>query len=214
MSGGSLTLPNLITVGRILACPAVFFLIFVEAPPARFAAFFLYLAAALSDVFDGYLARKHDLVTDLGKLLDPVADKLLLVATLVPFYILSRGAGPVGEIPWWGELPLWVLLVIFGRELAITLFRSYAVRKGVVISAGRSGKRKALAQNFFIGSVLLWYALLTLSLLWGWEAGFWSVWASFHRAFSGLTLVLALVLTVYSMFDYLWSHRNLLGVKV
>ena len=214
MAGGGLTLPNLITVGRIIACPAVFFLIFVEAPIARFGAFFLFLAAALIDVWDGYLARKHNLVTDLGKLLDPLADKLLLVATLVPFYILSRGPGPVGEIPWWGELPLWVVLVIFGRELAITLFRSYAVKKGIVISAGKSGKRKALAQNFFIGSVLLWYALETLSLMWGWEGGFWSVWAFLHRGFTGLCLVLALILTVYSMLDYLWGHRNLMGVDL
>jgi CDP-diacylglycerol--glycerol-3-phosphate 3-phosphatidyltransferase len=212
MAAGRLNLPNSITLGRILACPAIVLLVFRETPGARFAAFILFLAAALSDVWDGYLARKYGLITDLGKLLDPIADKLLLVVTLVPFYFLSREAGPVGEIPWWGALPLWVLVIIFGRELAITLFRAYALRRGVVISAGRSGKNKALAQNLFIGGVLLWYPLESLSLSGGWSGGFWAFWAAFHGAFIGITLMLALVLTLYSMFDYFWKYRTLVGV--
>jgi phosphatidylglycerophosphate synthase len=140
-----------------------------------------------------------------------LADKLLLVATLVPFYFISRAEGPVGEIPWWGALPLWVLLVIFGRELAVTLFRSYALKKGQVISAGRSGKNKALAQDLFIGGVLLWYPLLALSLSNGWEGRFWTLWSGFHQAYIGITLTAALILTVYSMLDYFWTYRGLLG---
>jgi CDP-diacylglycerol--glycerol-3-phosphate 3-phosphatidyltransferase len=211
MAGGVLTLPNFITIGRILSCPIIFFLVFLETPLARFAAFVLFLAAALSDIWDGYLARKHGLVTDLGKLLDPLADKLLLVSTLVPFYFISRTGDPVGEIPWWGALPLWVLLVIFGRELAVTAFRSYALKKGQVISAGRSGKNKALAQDLFIGGVLLWYPLLAFSLTRGWAGDAWRIWSAFHQAFIGITLAAALVLTVYSMVDYFWKYRGLLG---
>jgi phosphatidylglycerophosphate synthase len=104
-----------------------------------------------------------------------------------------------------------VLLVIFGRELAVTAFRSYALKKGQVISAGRSGKNKALAQDLFIGGVLLWYPLLAFSLTRGWAGDAWRIWSAFHQAFIGITLAAALVLTVYSMVDYFWKYRGLLG---
>ena len=213
MATGRLTLPNLITLGRILACPAVFTLVLAPSPTARFLSFVLFLAAAFSDVWDGYLARKHGLITDLGKLLDPLADKLLLAATFIPFYLLSHGPGDVGPLPWWGPLPLWVVLLIFGRELAITLFRAWAVSRGVVISAGKSGKWKALSQNLFIGGVLLWYPLQMLAIARSWSGRFWAFWSHLHGAWIGITLVVAIVLTVYSMADYLWSYRALVGVN-
>lgn len=212
MAPGRLALPNLITIGRILACPAVFALVLSPSVSARLLSFVLFLAAAFSDLWDGYLARKHGLVTDLGKLLDPLADKLLLAATFIPFFILSHEPGPVGLLPWWGPLPLWVVLLIFGRELAITLFRAWAARKGVVISAGKSGKWKTLSQNLFIGGVLLWYPLRMLSLDRGWEGGFWAFWSHLHGAWIGITLSVAIVLTLYSMADYFWSYRALVGV--
>ena len=212
MAPGRLTLPNLITIGRILACPAVFALVLFPTVPSRLLSFVLFLAAALSDLWDGYLARKHGLITDLGKLLDPLADKLLLAATFLPFFILSRAPGEIGPLPWWGPLPLWVVLLVFGRELFMTLFRAWAARKGVVISAGKSGKWKAFTQNLFIGGVLLWYPLQMLSVDRGWTSGFWRFWRQLHGAWIGITLSIAIVLTVYSMADYLWSHRSLLGV--
>ena len=213
MSSGRLNLPNLITFSRILACPAVLALVLVPSVTTRLLSFVLFLAAAFSDLWDGYLARKHGLVTDLGKLLDPLADKLLLAATFIPFFILSHGQGEVGTLPWWGPLPLWVVLVIFGRELAVTLFRAWGVRKGVVIPAGKSGKWKALSQNLFIGGVLFWYPLQMLSLARGWNGGFWAFWSDLHGAWIGITLSVAILLTVYSMADYFWSYRNLVGVK-
>ena len=213
MAPGRLTLPNLITIGRIIACPAVFSLVLLPSVTFRILSFVLFLAAAFSDVWDGYLARKHGLITDLGKLLDPLADKLLLAATFIPFFILSHGPGAVGPLPWWGPLPLWVVFLIFGRELAMTLFRVWAARKGVVISAGKSGKWKALSQNLFIGGVLLWYPLQMLSLDRGWDRGFWSFWSGLHGAWIGVTLSVAIVLTLYSLADYLWTYRSLVGVN-
>ena len=213
MQKGRLTLPNLITIGRIVACPAVFLLLMYDSATTRILSFVLFLAAALSDIWDGYLARKHGLVTDLGKLLDPIADKLLLAATFIPIYILSRQAAPVGPLPWWGPLPLWVVIVIFGRELAITIFRAWAVRRGVVISAGKAGKRKALSQNLFVGGAILWYPLQTLALERGWEGGFWAFFHQLHSIWIGVTLGVAIVLTVFSMLNYFWSYRSLVGVK-
>ena len=208
-----LTIPNVITVSRIAACPVIFMLAVSSDTGARLWAFALFIIAAVSDIFDGYLARKHGLVTDMGKLLDPVADKLLLVATYVPIYIVSHGGGEDAGLPWWGPMPLWVIVVIFGREIFITIFRSFAARRGVVIAAGIAGKRKALFQAIFAGAALLWYPLRALAAErpGGLEA--WSVWFAVHGAVTGATLAIALVLTVYSLIDYMWSYRNLVGIR-
>lgn len=204
-----LNLPNIITLSRIAVCPAIFFLALSPNATVLAATFGLFLAAALSDVWDGYVARKYNLVSDLGILLDPIADKLLVVSTLVPIYIVSHRPAGGSEIPWWGELPLWVLVVLLGRELVVTLLRGFAVRRGVVIAADRSGKYKALLQNVFIGAVLLWYPLIRFAEEGGWSGILWDLWLHFHRALIGVTLLLALVLAVYSMGLYFWRNRGL-----
>lgn len=213
MTGSRITLPNIITVARIVACPVVFALALSPGVAARLWAFALFVVAGLSDVWDGWLARKYGLITDMGKLLDPIADKLLLVATLVPFYVISHRGGPLDEIPTWGPMPLWVILVIFGRELFITLFRSYAAKKGVVIAAGKSGKRKTLLQALFIGGLLFWYPLVSLADAGQWSGLAWTLGSGFVRSWVAVTLAAAIVLTVYSMFDYLWSYRSLIGIR-
>jgi CDP-diacylglycerol--glycerol-3-phosphate 3-phosphatidyltransferase len=206
-----LNLPNSITVGRILACPLLAGLVFSRAAPVLFLSFFVFLAAGLSDLWDGHLARKHGWITDTGKLLDPLADKLLLAATFIPFYFISHRAGQTIDVPWWGVLPLWVVLVIFGREAIVSLGRAWAARRGIVLAAGRSGKLKAFIQNLFSGSLILWYALATVAANRGWEeSALWSFWRWFHGGFVGLSLALALFLTVYSMGVYYWQNRNLL----
>ncbi len=213
MSANGLNLPNFITVIRIAVCPVIFWLTMSLGLGARSAAFVVFVIAALSDWYDGYLARRYDLITDMGKLLDPVADKLLLVVTLIPVYLISHRGGPLDEVPWWGPLPLWVLIVVFGRELFITLFRSYAVGRGVVIASGGAGKRKALVQMLFIGALLLWYPLVEVATAGGWSGLWWTVVSEFVRGFVGITLAGAIVLTVYSMLDYLWSYRTLVGIR-
>ena len=214
MSSGRRNLPNAITAGRILACVPIFFLALQPSARAGFAAFALFVTAGLSDVWDGYLARKHGWITDVGKLLDPVADKLLLASTFIPFYLVSQREGVENDLPILGPLPLWVLVVVFGRELAITVFRAYAARRGVVIPAGPSGKYKALLQSLFIGGLLLWYPLTAMATAGGWREGrAWSIWSAFHGGWVAVTLPLAVLFTVYSMLDYLWSYRSLLGVR-
>jgi CDP-diacylglycerol--glycerol-3-phosphate 3-phosphatidyltransferase len=202
-------LPNAITIGRIVLTPAVGLLVFVPAFGPRLLAFVLFLVAAFSDLWDGYLARKHGWISDFGKLMDPLADKLLLVATFIPFYILSHRAGPVGALPYWRVLPLWVLIVVFGREVLITVMRTRAARRGAVIPAGKAGKYKALSQNFFSGTTLLWYALQTAALGRGWSGGVWRAWQVFHGTVLALTLGLAIALTLYSLGVYLRSWRTM-----
>jgi CDP-diacylglycerol--glycerol-3-phosphate 3-phosphatidyltransferase len=214
MSGSRLTLPNIITVARIALCPVIFWLAMADGPGARFGAFVLFVVAGLSDVWDGYLARRYDLITDVGKLLDPIADKLLLVVTFVPFYLISRRESVLERIPWpWDEMFLWVMVVILGRELFITLFRQYALRRGVVIAAGKSGKHKALFQSLFVGALLLLYPLRMWAGSGGWDGPLWNAWFAFHEAWVSITLAVAIVLTIYSMFDYLWSYRSVVGIR-
>lgn len=204
-----MNLPNLITIGRIVLAVVIIPLLFVEQFGPRLAAFVIFLVAAFSDLWDGHLARSRGLITNLGKLLDPFADKLLLAATLIPFYLLSHQPGPESRFPWFGGVfPLWIVLLIFGRELFITLFRSYAARRGVVIAAGQSGKFKAVFQNIFAGSSILWYALQSAALDQAWNGGLWRGWQLFHFALSVFTLAVAVVLTLYSMLVYLWNYRS------
>ena len=213
MNRSELTLPNVITVTRIAACPVIVWLVMSTDVTTRFVGFALFVIAALSDVYDGYLARRYDLITDMGKLLDPFADKLLLAVTLVPIYLISHRGGALDEVPVWGPLPLWVILIIFGREIFITAFRSYAARRGVVIAAGTSGKYKALFQNLFIGSTLLWFPLARLATDRAWDGVGWGLFSPVVQWFSAITLGVAIVLTVYSMIDYLWSYRTVVGIR-
>lgn len=202
-------LPNLITIGRIVLTPAIALLVFVPDGGARLLAFALFVVAGLSDLWDGYLARKHGWTTDFGTLMDPVADKLLLVAVFVPIYMISHQPGPLAALPYWGALPAWVLIVVFGRELLVTGARAVAARKGIVIPAGRAGKQKAFAQNFFGGTALLWYALRTMAEERGWTGAVWEAWQAFHGAVLGLSLLAAVVLTLYSLVVYVRLWRPL-----
>ncbi len=213
MAGSHLNLPNTITVGRIAACPAIFLLALAPTFGSQIAAFVLFLAAAFSDLWDGYVARKHGLVTDVGKLLDPLADKLLLASTFVPFYIISHRPGHAGMIPWWTVLPLWVMIVVLGREIVVTLFRQWAVSREVVIAAGASGKYKTLVQNLFSGGLLFWYPIQSMARDVGWNSVPWRAFTAVHATWIGLTLSMAIILTVYSMIDYFWRYRELIAVR-
>ena len=199
-------IPNVITLARVALTPAIFFLALSDGFTPRLLAFLLFGVAAVSDLWDGYLARKHDWVSDFGKLMDPIADKLLVLATFVPFFMISHRTGPVGDLPYWGELPAWVLVVIFGREILVTLVRQIAARNGRIIPAGKSGKYKAAVQSIFCGAALLWYALQAAAREQQWSGGFWDTWQELlHGPVVGLSLLLALILTVYSMLVYFWS---------
>jgi CDP-diacylglycerol--glycerol-3-phosphate 3-phosphatidyltransferase len=203
------TLPNVITVGRVALAPAVFFLVLADGFWPRLLAFLLFVIAAVSDLWDGYLARKHGWISDFGKLMDPLADKLLVVSTFVPFFMISHRPGPEGDLPYWGALPAWVLIVIFGRELLVTIVRQVAARRGRVIPAGQAGKYKAVVQNVFCGAALLWYALQAGADSYGWSGSFWELWQRIlHGPVVGLSLLIAIVLTVYSMIVYFWNWRR------
>ena len=158
-----LSLPNGITILRILVIPLILVLLFYMGRGYQLLTALLFLGAAVTDTIDGYLARRRGMVTTLGKFLDPLADKLLIVTALIAL-IPAR------------EISVWMVIVIVGREIAITGLRGIAVSQGMVISASTLGKYKTVfeaASIFFlilngsyffmnfrpIGLVLLWIAL-------------------------------------------------------
>jgi CDP-diacylglycerol--glycerol-3-phosphate 3-phosphatidyltransferase len=204
------TLPNIITVARICFTPVIALLPFIEGYRPKLVCFVIFVLVALSDVLDGHLARSRQQVTDLGKLLDPLADKLLLVATLVPIYWISRERQAEYGIPIWGSIPLWVTVLLLGREFAMTAFRYWAQRRGVIIAAGNAGKLKAVLQNVFVGAVILWFAFRDARKPMGWEhSRLADYWNEFHGGFVAVVMIVAVILTVYSFLQYVYRNRAL-----
>jgi len=208
------TLPNIITIVRICFTPVIALLPFIEGYWPKLICFLIFIAAAVSDVFDGWLARSRKQVTDLGILLDPIADKLLLFSTLIPIYWISRQRHDLYDIPLWGSIPLWVCLLLIGRELAMTGFRMWAKHQGVIIPAGAAGKLKTVIQNIFIGATIAWFAFRDARKPLGWEhSRFADYWNEFHGGFVAVTLAVAALLTVYSFAVYIYRNRYLFSAR-
>jgi len=188
--------PNKITVARIAVTPLIAWLIYQEGLVERWAAFIVFVAAAVSDVVDGSLARDKGEVTRFGQLLDPIADKMLVLVTIIPLFGL-------------GLVPLWLVILILAREVIITVFRAYSFREGHVIAATRWGKSKALSQNWFVGSLLV----LRINHMYTESRGVsgvpWSQWQTFTRGVVEVSLWIVVGLTLLSMVDYLVRHRQL-----
>ncbi|HET9333967.1 MAG TPA: CDP-diacylglycerol--glycerol-3-phosphate 3-phosphatidyltransferase [Gemmatimonadota bacterium] len=187
--------PNKITVGRIVATPFIAGLIYQPGLGARWATFVLFVAAAVSDVVDGNLARDKDEITRFGQLLDPIADKLLVLVTFVPLYGI-------------GLLPLWLVILVLGREIVITVFRRFALARGQLIAASGWGKSKAVVQNWFIGSVLVWRIDLAYAER-GASGPAWEHWQGYTLAVIEVGMWFVIVLTILSLIDYLVDYRHL-----
>ena len=235
-----MNLPNSLTIGRIAATPAITALIMNPPWQYRLSAWVLFVVAAVTDYYDGKLARSRNLVTRTGKLLDPIADKLLLFATLVPIYWLTRDVALLANVPadlQWdtpgvvgpvslGEpelrrypfvtpfglvpVPLWVVAVIIGRELFMTLLRQHAARRGVVISAIGPAKLKTTFQNIWVGTAFFWFFAASAAAQNGWTSVWWGRFAHFNGIVGTIGMLAALGLTVYSLGIYLSRYGGLL----
>ena len=234
-----MNLPNAITAGRIVVTPLIALLPLVDSWTARAIAFVLYVIAAVTDYYDGMLARTRNLVTDLGKLLDPLADKLLLLGTFVPMYLLGGGQGswsPLvgdglrglavfvsGQLPFvtpWGAvgLPLWIVLVVLGRELLMTIFRQVASRRGVVIAAIGPAKWKTGFQSLWVGSAYFWFAYATWlkahplrpPMASSGAVAFARNFAWFNGIVGTISMFVAVALTLYSLALYFQRYGYLL----
>ncbi len=226
----SFNLPNSISAARILLAPLIALLPFEVSPLWRTVAFVLYVISAVSDYWDGWLARTRGLVTDLGKALDPLADKLLLVATFIPMLVLQGAPtdpasvwlvqllrikpGIAAGFPFvtnFGAVTLswWVVALVLGREAFMTLFREAANRKGVVIAAIGPAKWKAGFQYVWVGAAYFWFAALTMAGARGWSGPFWNFIVLLNGWIGVITMVVAVLLTMYSLWLYLRRYGSL-----
>lgn len=137
-------LPNLLTGARILAIPVVMLLLCFKGPVASFLGALVFAAAGATDFFDGFMARRYQSTSRFGKFMDPLADKLLVAAALIMLVPLR-------------EVPAWMVVVIVGRELAVTGLRAVAAAEGIILAPDRWGKLKTFLQMAAITALILHY---------------------------------------------------------
>ncbi|WP_188454323.1 CDP-diacylglycerol--glycerol-3-phosphate 3-phosphatidyltransferase [Virgibacillus oceani] len=188
-----MNIPNRITLSRIFLIPIFIVLLSVpfnwgdwqigenELPISHFAAALLFIIASATDWIDGYYARKHNLVTNLGKFLDPLADKLLVSAALI--LLVEMGLAPA-----------WVVIIIISREFAVTGLRLVAAGEGIVLAASKMGKLKTVTQIVAIAALLL--------------HNFPFSYVNFP--FAAIMLYIALFFTILSGYDYFVKNWNVM----
>jgi CDP-diacylglycerol--glycerol-3-phosphate 3-phosphatidyltransferase len=177
-------LPNILTLLRIFLIPPLVVILFSPSRSAGFFACLLFAIASVTDWLDGYLARRMGIVTMLGKFLDPIADKLMVMAALIMI------------LPF-GRVPAWMVLVILGREIIITGLRSIASSEGIIIAASRLGKYKTIFQMVAILGLLLHYDYYWF---FGIEKPY--LYANMHNM-GIFFLWIATIITIWSGIDYL-----------
>lgn len=187
-----MNLPNKLTLLRIVLVP--FFVAFLLADAGgafKLMALLVFAVASLTDMLDGKIARRYNLITTFGKLMDPLADKILVMSAMICFVAL-------------GLAPAWVVIVILTREFLVTSLRLIAAGEGKVIAADKWGKMKTVTQMIWIIWALLWLCLASSSL-------------ALPDALDALGRIGALILmyasvffTLLSGFNYVWKNRALL----
>ncbi len=175
-------IPNLLSAVRILAIPVVVGFLSSPGPLASFLSALIFALASLTDLLDGYIARQQKRETAVGKLLDPLADKLLVLSCMIMLIPLER-------------IPAWMVVLIIGREVAVTGLRGIASAEGLVIAASRWGKAKLVFQTLSLIGLMLHYEYLGID---------------FHLL--GMVLLwVTLVITLWSGIDYFSKFYRKIG---
>lgn len=177
-----MNLPNALTVFRILAVPFIVALLYFPRPSTCLVATLFFLVAILTDLADGFLARKYNQVTNFGKFLDPLADKILIASVLVMLV----------ELNW---VPAWIAIIVIIREILVTGLRAIAADKGHVIAADKYGKMKTIMQSVALVPLIYHYPIFGIDV----------------AALGFLLLLVAVVLTVYSGWNYLYGFYRVWG---
>jgi CDP-diacylglycerol--glycerol-3-phosphate 3-phosphatidyltransferase len=183
-----INLPNAVTILRICIIPVLFFLLFDPNRIWSLIIAVLFIMAALTDLLDGYLARRYQIVTNIGKFLDPIADKIIVNTAMILMI-------PIGRIP------AWIVAIIIIRDFVIDGIRTIATSEGLIIAASKLGKRKTLCQIFALSALIIHYPFLG---------------ANAHVV-GMVVLYIALCLTILSGFDYLlkfYRHANKRNIPV
>jgi CDP-diacylglycerol---glycerol-3-phosphate 3-phosphatidyltransferase len=194
-SDASMNVPNKLTISRFVLTFAFLAVIFGRPKYYETIALALFSVAGLTDYFDGKIARRDNLITNFGILMDPLADKIMVCSAFIAFV----------DCRW---IEAWMVVIVVARELAITGLRLLAASKNLVLAAERFGKHKTISQIVAIISILVLHSyeqwgvagkLFALKVLWG----PWVAW------FAPLSLWLAVILTFTSGVIYLWRNRRL-----
>ncbi|WP_184018135.1 CDP-diacylglycerol--glycerol-3-phosphate 3-phosphatidyltransferase [Haloferula luteola] len=194
-----MNLPNAITSSRLVLTAVFVAAMSFPGFPGYLTALIAFSVAAATDWLDGYLARKLNLVTPLGKLLDPLADKILVCSA---FVFMSK----------LGHAPVWVTAVIIGREFLVTGLRQIAVEAGQVLAADRLGKWKTTFQLTFVITALVWESFSQMEVRGMVAEGLWKL-ADPRGWLMPVALWISLALTVISGANYVWNARGLLKGK-
>src|SRR3989338_3421073 len=190
-----MNIANRLTILRIILTFIFMFFLFGHGFWPKATSLTIFIFAALSDFFDGLIAQRKNMVTDFGRLMDPIADKVLVLAAFTAFVQMQL-------------IEAWMFVIIIFREILITSLRLFALNKGKVLSAAKAGKHKTASQMavifYILGFIVLKEAILTFST---WNPS----WERFFRN-SIYTLMLVTVgLTLYSGLSYLWENRKIIA---
>lgn len=210
--------PNLLTLSRLFLALFMMALLAMSFPFSKSIALLVFAIAGFTDFLDGYIARKYNLITSFGQLMDPLTDKVMVCAAFVSFVEITlvhpgtflHGGAPVNGLSLVPLVPAWITVIIISREFLVTGLRLLAVNRGVVISAGKWGKHKTVWQ--IIAIVLL---LLGLSIRHDYlRLADAETLASFDFVFvyvaHGIAVAVALI-TVASGFLYFSQHQELIN---
>ncbi len=188
-----MNLPNKLTVLRIILVFVFMLLLFSHGVLAKVLALLVFLCASLTDYLDGYIAKKSDMITDFGKLMDPIADKILVLSAFLAFVEMEL-------------IPAWMVVIIIFREVAITGLRIFALTKGKVIASDDGGKHKMVSQVLSILAILLFLIFR--------EAGikvfnFWNDSTELlYKDIIFLFMLITTILTLISGISYLVKNRG------
>ena len=186
-------LPNCLTVLRLLLTTAFVFCLTQTGVIPAVLATLLFMLASWTDFYDGYYAKKYNLVSNFGKLMDPIADKFLILSA---FFIFAQRQ----------LIPYWMFYLIFAREVIVTGSRLKAIGKGKVLAAEKAGKFKTLTQLFVIWIILLFWVFQE-------NGGFVMLQGSYRHIWSfviGLLMILTVILTVVSGVSYFWKNWKII----
>ncbi len=190
-----MNLANRLTMSRILLTFVFMFFLFCQGLWAKAASLVIFILAALSDLFDGLIAQRWNMVTDFGRLMDPIADKILVLAAFAAFVQMQL-------------IDAWMFVIIVSREILITSLRLFALNKGKVLSAARAGKHKTVSQMAVIFAILGFILLKEIVL----KYSTWNpAWEKIFRQGIFFFMVVTLGLTLYSGLSYLWENRKIIA---
>lgn len=194
-----MNLPNKLTLLRIALVPFIVACMLIDFPLNYFVAGLLFGAAAITDAFDGNIARKNNLITDFGKFADPLADKILVISVLICF--LNKGLGLYGIVP--------VIIILF-REFTVTSIRLVAAANGKVIAANVWGKFKTIAQITVIGIIYAFWALIDFLTIFGVNLS-QSPLESYFIFISNILIWIVTVITIISGVIYLIDNKEVIS---